>query len=684
MILKNTVWAHAALLALVLAVTFSNALHSSLKMDDHDFFNDPRISNPEYLAYNLIPESNKSLAITKAVEESGYRPVTNTALALVHQVFGAHIELYHIVNILVFYGGCLLLYYLIRLLFSDSRLALITSLLFAVHPVNGLAVNYIVASAYAYQLVFAMMSMIFFVRYCRGTQDGFSLVLGLVFLLFALGVHETSIVIPVLMLAVAWYLNPGSILTGVKKAVPFFALLAGYMLFRMKYASLASGVLSKYADFHMSVDQYAASFVKLIYWYLSQLVLPDGIVLMWSTPIVDHDRWVWLGAGILLAVLCIWFLRKSGRSAQSLALVWFIAGFLPVLAACLFRPTTGLVMEPHWMFISSIGIFLFFALILVRLIQWRLWIGLALCVGLFTVLIRISHIYNDLWADEKIYSQYWLEQVPDFKTANFFLAYAFMRDREYPQARQYLLGAREGIFSDWQIYNNLGIMDNDEQQYENAVLNYQKALTFNPSSAEVYNNLGLTYEYLGRTDEAVAANQRALSLNRFLIEPRLNLARIALSRGDPKTAVQLYSENLKIVPYELRSFALLWSALVDAGQLEPAEKMVADLRRRRPDAVILTEIANMAVEKKMLVEALDLYMQAIQSNPRYKPVYVQSGILLANLNHLDRAIGLWQKALALDPSDRQVVRLIARARELQAGLNTNAADKPISNNGEKQ
>ena len=179
---------------------------------------------------------------------------------------------------------------------------------------------------------------------------------------------------------------------------------------------------------------------------------------------------------------------------------------------------------------------------------------------------RIVHgAHPDLWADEKIYSQYWLEQVPDFKTANFFLAYAFMRDREYPQARQYLLGAREGIFSDWQIYNNLGIMDNDEQQYENAVLNYQKALTFNPSSAEVYNNLGLTYEYLGRTDEAVAANQRALSLNRFLIEPRLNLARIALSRGDPKTAVQLYSENLKIVPYELRSFALLWKPVRTRG-----------------------------------------------------------------------------------------------------------------------
>ena len=175
------------------------------------------------------------------------------------------------------------------------------------------------------------------------------------------------------------------------------------------------------------------------------------------------------------------------------------------------------------------------------------------------------------------------------------------------------------------------------------------------------------------SDSPCASPKRASSASR----PRR-------SRGDPKTAVQLYSENLKIVPHELRSFALLWSALVDAGQLEPAEKMVADLRRRRPDAVILTEIANMAVEKKMLVEALDLYMQAIQSNPRYKPVYVQSGILLANLNHLDRAIGLWQKALALDPSDRQVVRLIARARELQAGLNTNAADKPISNNGEKQ
>ena len=102
---RKSTFAHLAVLALVVGLTFCNAVHSSFKMDDHDFFNDPKISNPRYLVYNLIPEPNRYLGIAKAAEESGYRPVTNTCLAVLYQKFGRHIQPYHVVNIILFYVG---------------------------------------------------------------------------------------------------------------------------------------------------------------------------------------------------------------------------------------------------------------------------------------------------------------------------------------------------------------------------------------------------------------------------------------------------------------------------------------------------------------------------------------------------------------------------------------------------
>lgn len=668
MISKRLVFFHLVLLAFITGVTFFNAVHSSFKMDDHDFFNDPKIRNPSYLSYNWIPEPNRYLHVSKAAEESGYRPVTNTVLALLYHRFGEHTQAYHWISMVLFYAGCALLYCFVLLVSSHAALAFLTAALFIVHPVNGLAVNYVVASAYSYQLIFMMLTMILFVRSYEAKNKILVLGLGLLCFLFSLGVHETSLILPVCLLLAAWFMNRESLFLQAVRVGPFLIVLAAYFLFRMKYASLKTGVLEKYSDFHMSVIEYAASFVKLVSWYLSQLILPDGMVLLWATkPVVDQP-WVWIMLGIFLIGGSAWFVKKFGRSVPSLALLWFLIGFLPVLAACLFRPMTGLIIEPHWMFFSSVGFFILSAWWLMRFvalseIKSKQWVGLVLCGALLIGLIRLSHSYNDIWSDDQSYSSYWLEKVPSFKTTEFFLAYALMRDKNYPQAREHLLKAREEIFSDWQIYSNLGVMDLDEQRYDDAIVNFQKALSFNPGAAEVYNNLGLAYEYTGRISEAVEANQKVLDLNRFLIEPRLNLARIALSQGDLKTAAKLYSENLTIAPYERRTFVLFLTALMDAGQWEQTEAMIQDLALNNTNAVLLTDVASLAAGKNKPLWALDLYMQALRIDPGYKEVYIQAGVLLANLNQLDRAIQMWQQALAMDPADATISELIKKARD---------------------
>jgi tetratricopeptide (TPR) repeat protein len=198
-------------------------------------------------------------------------------------------------------------------------------------------------------------------------------------------------------------------------------------------------------------------------------------------------------------------------------------------------------------------------------------------------------------------------------------------------------------------------------------------LAINPSAPEVYNNLGLAYEYTGHPDQAIEANKKVLSLNKFLLEPRLNLARIALSQGDLKTAVDLYSENLKIAPYERRSFELLLTARIDAGQLQEAQAMIQDLGAHSRDAVMITEVANLTAEKNMHVWALDLYMQALRIDPGYKDVYIQAGVLLANLNQLDRALQMWKQALIIDPTDAKVSGLIKKAREMKEIRGNDAA-----------
>lgn len=293
-------------------------------------------------------------------------------------------------------------------------------------------------------------------------------------------------------------------------------------------------------------------------------------------------------------------------------------------------------------------------------------------------------MYNDIWRDDKSYGYYWLEKAPAFKTTHFFIAYSLMQDRNYSEARRLLRDAREGIFSDWQIYANLGLMDFEEGNYAGAIENYGTALTYNPSSPEIYNNLALVHEHLGNIEEAVRVNQKALELNRFLVEPRLNLARIAIARQDVPAALAMYRENLEIVPYETRTLQLYFTALADAGEHDLLQAMVEDLLKHCRDAAALTDVANVAAQKRLYVIALDIYMQVLRIDPKYAPVYVQAGVLLANLNDLSRAIGLWKQALAIDPSDAEVSRLIKQAEDVLKDKNKTSNQDQGSNQGEQR
>jgi tetratricopeptide (TPR) repeat protein len=669
MISKRLIFFHLLVLAVLLGCSFFNAIHGSFKMDDHDFFKDPKIINSKYFKYNWIPEANRYLKLSVSSEESSYRPITNATLSLLYHRFGYHVEYYHLFSLFLFALGSCLLYVFVILLCGNATMAFLSAALFIVHPVNGLAVNYVVAYAYAYQLVFTMTSMICFILAFKLKNAWAMVFLSLFFFVLSLGVHETSLVLPVYLAGIAWIMCQGNIKKAVVKTIPFFIVLAAFLFFRLKYASLKTGVLEKFADFHMSVFQFLATFTKLIAWYFSQLILPDGIVLMWSSQIVNKYVWLWLMLLIVLFGVVILFVQKWGRSIQSWACLCLSVGFIPILGACLFRPTTGLVMEPHWMFFSSIGFFILYAMLLVRVIEWNKWIGIFLVVVLLSGFMKLTQIYNDLWSDEKTYCYYWLEKVPSFKTTEFFLAYAFIQEKKYDQARSFLLDAREGIYSDWQIYGNLGVMDYEQGNFDRAYGHYIKALEFNPNSGEIYNNIALVLEKSGQIEQAVKANTKALQLNSFMLEPRLNLARISLTKNDVDGAIMLYRKNLEIVPYDDRTIQLLFSTLTDAGKINEAEILIRDLISHASNADLLTKMAVLAAEKKQVLWALDLYMQALRINPEHKETYVQAGVLLANLRQLDRAIEMWQQALRLDANDLEVKALIKKAKANKEKVN---------------
>jgi len=113
---------------------------------------------------------------------------------------------------------------------------------------------------------------------------------------------------------------------------------------------------------------------------------------------------------------------------------------------------------------------------------------------------------------------------------------------------------------DADFYNKRGVELGMKGQYDQAILDFNKALKINPGYADVYNNRGIAYGGKGQYDQAILNFNKALEIN-------------------PGYADAYY--NRGIVYYSKKEYAKSWDDIKKAqdlgGQIPP--KFLEDLRK---------------------------------------------------------------------------------------------------------
>ena len=65
---------------------------------------------------------------------------------------------------------------------------------------------------------------------------------------------------------------------------------------------------------------------------------------------------------------------------------------------------------------------------------------------------------------------------------------------------------------DYEIYNNIGVIYSELDNFEKAILNYRQAVKFNPKYSIAYNNLGNALQFRGDIEQAVITYEQALKI----------------------------------------------------------------------------------------------------------------------------------------------------------------------------
>ena len=237
---------------------------------------------------------------------------------------------------------------------------------------------------------------------------------------------------------------------------------------------------------------------------------------------------------------------------------------------------------------------------------------------------------------------------------------------------------------DPRVLNNLGSFYSQVNQFEKAILYFDKSIKKFPNFLEAYSNLANVLIAKGESNTAKNILNQAIELNPKYLRPYSILAGILVGEGNLEKAEFFLKKSLEINPKDINSLVNLACVLKNSSNPKQAEKFLKDALKINPSydfaltnlgAVLnelekydegeqylrkaisinssspmaLNNLGNILSNKKNNKEAEICYRKAIEIKPDFSLAYNNLGSLLSKQGNLIEAEKLTQRAINFNP-----------------------------------
>ncbi len=430
------------------------------------------------------------------------RPLTWFSYWLNYQTGGSNPVGYHIVDLALHLGCVVMLLAGLRQLVS-ARVALIATLVFAVHPIQTQAVAYVFARGTLLSTLLCLVSLWFWLK------D--RLWVAVAFFGLALLAKEEGAAFPLFLMTLEFGGWHRSTLAARKKAWAAMLALSVAAGVRVMYVATIVRDAGIGAGSGVSPLSYLSIQGVAILRYIAMLLVPWGFTvdpeiaspLMWRIA-----AWVML----LLAIGVALRFRRAG--------FWFLGGLLLLAPSSSFFPAADLAADRR-MYLPMIA----FSMCAALMIETRRREVLAIVFVILTAIsIRNSYIWN---SEQSLWSEA-VARAPGKVRPKIQLARALAPDESLPllmDAQRIAPGDPDVASEQGRAYLQLG-------RPGDALAAFGRALALAPRDASAVNNRGVALLALGQTEAAKGDFERALKLNPCLFDARLNLQHVG-SKAPP-------------------------------------------------------------------------------------------------------------------------------------------------------
>ncbi|MCL4378503.1 MAG: glycosyltransferase family 39 protein, partial [Actinobacteria bacterium] len=349
------------LLILLPFLVYSNSLFNHFLRDDLDLI----VINPLIKNFRFFPVYFKTNLFYSVygLPSNFYRPMQTILYAIIYHIFGLNVVPYHLLNIFLHIGNAILIYVLLRKIYPEN-VSFLSSLLWAIHPIQTEAITYVSGTADPLCLFWTLLTILFFSE----RRYTFSLI----FFVLSFLSKETAVLTPFLLLIYEHARNSSSVLSssgrdGIKIEDGYKKKWWTFIFF---YISLIYGILRltilKFTPIIAQAQflpRFFTSF-KAFFLYIWTLVFPFvlgiGRELPYVSSFFSNIKDPYFIAGFILFVVFLFFLWKKRKNPYILfAGSWFLVSYSIISDIAL--PVNGNFRE-HWMYTPSIGFFILFIL----------------------------------------------------------------------------------------------------------------------------------------------------------------------------------------------------------------------------------------------------------------------------------------------------------------------------------
>jgi len=208
-----------------------------------------------------------------------------------------------------------------------------------------------------------------------------------------------------------------------------------------------------------------------------------------------------------------------------------------------------------------------------------------------------------------------------------------------------------------------------------AIVQYQRAIAFDPTFAPAHANLGAALHAQGKLDAAVASYARALTLNPNYPEAHNGLGAALQLQGKLNEAAASYARALALAPDYAEAHSNLGAVRQVQGRLEEAIESYRRAVALKPDnAVAHGNLGAALQEKGRLREALASYHRALARAPDNVEAHNGLGVVLQALGRIDEALESYRLAVAFNPDHARARRNLGMALLLRGDFAAGTAE----------